>query len=159
MTIPPVQQYTNNQIGTQIRSRLCIWILATIVLGGFKEFNSTLTKTEIQIRSSSLYYRRLPVQAWKPTVKHDVQSIPISVPVNYGVSKTLEGVMWTVKKLKKKLSNTRLRSGRNARLTQAIVQFKTRGSVQAGVQFKTQGLIKPAFQFKREAQSKPAFII
>ena len=30
--------------------------------GGFKQFNSTLTKTEIQIRSSSRHLKRLPVQ-------------------------------------------------------------------------------------------------
>ena len=55
----------------------------------------------------------------------------------------------------------------NARLTQASIQFKTRGSVQASVQFKTQGLAKPAFHFKHEtrpcsrfyenARLKPAF--
>ena len=44
----------------------------------------------------------------------------------------------------------------NVRLTQANVQFKTRGSVQASVQFKTQGVAKSTFQFKCEAQSKPA---
>ena len=66
-------------------------------------------------------HRRFSVQAWKPTIKHEVQSIPRSVPINYEVSKILEGVLWTVKKLKTKVSNTELRSVRNARLTQASV--------------------------------------
>ena len=138
-------------------------------------------KTKLsQIRSSSGYHKRLPVQAWKSIVKHELQSIPRSVPVNYGVSKFLKGILWAVKKLKTKLSNTWLRSVRNAGLTQASVQFRNARLIQVGVQsrnarliqasvkFKRRGLLKPAFnsetrgsvqasvQFKHEAQSNPA---
>ena len=40
-----------------------------IISGGFKEFNSTLTKTKIRRRSSSRYFRKLPVQSWELATK------------------------------------------------------------------------------------------
>ena len=126
-----------------------------IVLGDFKEFNGTLTKTEIQIRSSSGYHRRLLVQVWKPTVKHEVQSISRSVPVTCRVSKTFEGVLWTVKKLKTKISNTGLRSVSNAMLIQASVQFKTRDFFKPAFNSKREAQSKTVSNSKREAQSKP----
>jgi len=42
-----VQQYTDNQLKVPMRSGLRIWTLMMIIFGGFKEFNSTLTKTKI----------------------------------------------------------------------------------------------------------------
>ena len=62
-----------------------------------------------------------------------------------------------ISKKRKTYSSQRLIQ--NVRLTQANVQFKTRGSVQANIQFKTQGSTKLAFQIKREAPSKPASTI
>ena len=124
-----------------------------IFLDGFKEFNSTLMKTRIQIRSSSGYQRRLPVQAWKPTVKHEVQSISRSIPVNYRVSKTLERVLWIVKKNKNKIIKHRaqISKKREAYSSQHLIQ-NTR-LIQASVQFKMRGLLKPAFNSKRDAYS------
>jgi len=91
MTIPLIQQYTNNQLRALRRSGLRIQILTVIISGGFKEFNSTLTKTKIQTRSSSRYLRRLPLQSWELAARRKTQSISKPFPVNRGVLKTLDG--------------------------------------------------------------------
>jgi len=124
-----------------------------IVLGGFKELNCTLTKTEIQINQVQGITRRLPVQAWKPIVKHEIQSTLRSVPANYRVSKTLEGVLWTVKKLKTKLSNTWLRSVKKREAYSSQCSIQNARFTQASVQFQTRGLLKPMFNSKCEAYS------
>jgi len=86
-----IQQYTNNQLRAPRRSGLHIQTLTTIISGGFKELNSTLTKTKIQTRSSSRYLRRLLVQSYKRWCKKKIQSTSKLVPVNREVLKTLEG--------------------------------------------------------------------
>ena len=46
--LPPIQQYTNNQLRALRRSGLRILTLTTIISGGFKRFYSTLAKTTFQ---------------------------------------------------------------------------------------------------------------
>jgi len=64
-----------------------------IISSDFKEFNSTLTKLEIQTRSSLKYLRRLPAQSWELTAKRKVQSVSKPTPVNREILKLLEGVL------------------------------------------------------------------
>ena len=63
----------------------------TVFLGGFKQFNSTLTKTIIQTESSSGHLKRLSVQSEKPEIDNEVQSVVKSIPINHGVSKNFGG--------------------------------------------------------------------
>jgi len=64
-----------------------------VISGSFKELTNTLMKTKIQTRSNSRYLRRLPAQFLELTAKRKVQSVSKPVPVNPGLSKTLEEIL------------------------------------------------------------------
>jgi len=63
-----------------------------IFLKGFKQFNSTLTKTKFRQDQAQDISKDFQSNHRSPN-QHEVKSILISIPVNRGVSKTLEGVL------------------------------------------------------------------
>jgi len=71
-----------------------------IFSGGFKQFNSTLTKTIIQTGSSSRPLKRLSVQSWEPKINWSPKYFKIC-PSLPRVSQTLEGVLYAVYKISK----------------------------------------------------------